>query len=178
MDNDSPIALLTYKCILIRLIVLKCKKGDVMQIQQCHNPVEIIHVIHAAFQRYQSDAVPSSALKETAISIKKELDEGIMVFGVSKQDTVIAVVKCKLETDAFYFSRLSVLPIEQGKGIATQLVHFIEHYATTHDFKRVTCKVRASEDGNIRLYTKLGYSIIAEEIDVLVPNVTMEKTMI
>lgn len=155
------------------------RKGDgAMQIQRCKNPADIIRIIHAAFQRYDSDPVPSSALKETALSIQQELDEGIIVFSVIKQAVVIAVVKCKLEIDTVYFSRLAVLPAEQGQGIATQLVHFIEHYANAHNFKRVSCKVRKSEDNNIRLYTKLGYSIIAEEIDVMVPNITMEKTMV
>lgn len=34
---------------------------------------QIIEVIHAAFKRYEDDPMPSSALTETASTIKKEL---------------------------------------------------------------------------------------------------------
>ena len=138
----------------------------------------IIRIIHAAFKRYEGDSVLSSALKETAATVKRELDEGTIIFSLTEQNEIVAVVKCKLEADILYFSRLSVFPSAQRKGLATQLVHYIEQYAANRHLKYVTCKVHKSENGNIRLYTRLGYQIVEEDINRGVPTVTMVKSMI
>lgn len=116
----------------------------------------IIRIILVAFKRY----------------------EGTIIFSLTEQNEIVVVVKCKLEADILYFSRLSVFPSAQRKGLATQLVHYIEQYATNRHLKYVICKVRKSENGNVRLYTGLGYQIVEEDINRGVPTVTMVKSMI
>ncbi|GLC88891.1 GNAT family N-acetyltransferase [Lysinibacillus piscis] len=153
-----------------------------MYIQRNEQPTEIIQVIHAAFQRYENEPVPSSALQETALSIQEELNQGVLIFGASEQDTLIAVVKCTIQQASLYFSRLAVLPSAQGKGVATQLLYFIEQFAIAQQLSYITCKVRQSEQKNICYYQKLGYRIILEETIVStmgsrIPIVTMEKIL-
>lgn len=86
------------------------------------NSAEAVNVIHQAFERYETDPQPSSALNETEDSILKELKQGTKMFGAYDNDKLIALVKCVLNDDFIYFSRLSVLPENQGKGAATNLV--------------------------------------------------------
>ena len=144
---------------------------------------QIIEVIHAAFKRYEDDPMPSSALTETASTIKKELESNVLILGAEVLGQLAGVVKVTCFTDHFYFSRLAVLPEFQGKGIASVLVRFIERLAIKEQTLHVRCKVRKSEGDNIRLYKKLGYHISQEEVmtsplGFVMETVTMEKEVI
>lgn len=158
-------------------------KGDTMYIQICTNTEEIISVIHQAFKRYETDLIPSSALVETADSLQNELHKGLLIFGVYDQEQLVAVVKCEQKQNSLYFSRLAVLPAYLGKGMARALIQCIEQYAVQKQLSAVMCKVRKSEEGNIRLYEKLGYIIVSEEMTVSktgksIPTVTMVKQVL
>lgn len=80
------------------------------------DPFKAVSVIHQAFKRYETDPQPSSALNETADSISTELKQGTELFGVYDNDELIALVKCILNEEFIYFSRLSVLPKNPGEG--------------------------------------------------------------
>lgn len=138
-----------------------------MIIEPCESAENICRVMHLAFERYKEDPIPSSALVETPQSIEKELQKGIRVWGGKLNDQFIAIVKVATQENALYFSRLSVIPSMQGQGYAKQFVRFIEQQAKMEEKRHVTCKVRSSEEGNIRLYRQLGFEIVAEE---MVPN--------
>ena len=141
---------------------------------------QIIEVIHAAFKRYELDPMPSSALTETASTIKKELESNVRIFGAEVLGQLVGVVKVIYHKDYIYFSRLSVLPEYQGKGIASKLVTHIEKLAVNEQIPYVRCKVRKSEEANIRLYKKLGFHISIEEVmtsplGFVMETLTMEK---
>ena len=143
---------------------------------------EAINVIHQAFKRYETEPQPSIALNETEESIHNELNQGTELFGVYDHDELIGIVKCLLNHDDIYFSRLSVLPKNQGKGVATSLVNYLEDYAIQNNIFASQCKVRKKEKYNIALYSKLGYEIVKEEIIVNkngddIPTVTMRKNL-
>lgn len=145
-------------------------------------PAEAINVIHQAFKRYLTEPQPSSALNETEDSILNELNQGTELFGVYDNDKLIGIVKCVLNNEYIYFSRLSVLPKNQGKGIATSLVKYLEGYAIQNNIFVSKCKVRKNEKDNIALYSKLGYEIVKEEIILNkngddIPTLTMQKTL-
>lgn len=145
-------------------------------------PVQAVKVIHQAFKRYESDPQPSSALSETADSINAEVKQGTEMFGIYDNDELIALVKCVLNEEFIYFSRLSVLPENQGKGVATNLVNYLESYAVQNNIFVSKCKVRKSEKNNIALYSKLGYKIVKEEIIINkngdeIPALTMQKNL-
>lgn len=104
------------------------------------------------------------------------------MFGVYDNDELIALVICIVNKEFIYFSRLSVLPKNQGKGVATNLVNYLEDYAVKNNIFVSKCKVRKSEKNNIELYSKLGYKIVKEEIIINkdgdeIPTLTMQKKL-
>lgn len=149
-------------------------------IQRVTDGEKIIQVIHAAFQRYLSDPMPSSALKETANTIERNLADGILIIGAYCNEELVGVVKATPLPHAYYFSRLAVLPTHQKKGIASLLIQAVEQLAKENRKHLVQCEVRKSETDNIRLYKKLSYHITKEN-EVISPlgfqmtTVTMEK---
>ena len=141
---------------------------------------KIIRIIHAAFERYKNDPMPSSALFETAGTIAKELQSGLKVFGIFDNGELCGVVKATTNVDYIYFARLAVLPNQQRKGIASALLLYLEAYAKELKLQRIECKVRKSESDNIRLYENIGYKIVKEEqtqspTGFIMDTVTMEK---
>lgn len=143
---------------------------------------DAIVVIHQAFKRYETDPQPSSALNETEQTLQQEMNQGTKLFGIVDHDELIGIVKCVLKEDHIYFSRLSVLPKNQGKGVATRLIQFLEGVALKNNRFVSTCKVRKREEGNIALYSKLGYKIVQEERIINangdeIPTVTMSKQL-
>ena len=151
-------------------------------IQPVTNSTQIIDVIHAAFKRYETDSMPSSALFETSVTIEEELKNGVLIFGAFVKEELVGVIKITPYSDHFYFSRLAVIPSAQGKGIASAIIAYIEDLAAKQQIPSITCKVRKSEADNIRLYTKLGYEITKEEMTTsplgfMMSTVNMEKNV-
>jgi predicted GNAT superfamily acetyltransferase len=92
------------------------------------------------------------------------------------------MVKCVLNDEYIYFSRLSVLLKNQGKGVAKTLIQYIENYAIQNNIFVSQCKVRKKEKNKIALYSKLGYKIVKKEIIVNkngdeIPTITMSKKL-
>ncbi|KIL45479.1 hypothetical protein KP78_30230 [Jeotgalibacillus soli] len=74
------------------------------------------------------------------------------------------MVRFHLNENGIYFYRLSVIPEEQGKGIAKQMLKSLEEYANQIEKPTILCKVRMTAPKNIQLYRSIGYSIYDEEI--------------
>lgn len=125
---------------------------------------EALPIMLAAFERYKEDPQPSSALKETVESLEQELENGVYCIGYQLEDELVAMSKYKWMPNALYFSRLSVLPSYQRRGIASKLVDELARMALAQHKALLQCKVRKSENGNIALYTKLGFTITTEEL--------------
>ena len=126
---------------------------------------EALPIMLAAFERYKEDPQPSSALKETVESLEQELENGgIYCLGYQLEDELVAMSKYKWMPNTLYFSRLSVLPSHQRRGIASKLVDELARMALAQHKAFLQCKVRKSEAGNIALYTKLGFTITTEEL--------------
>lgn len=156
------------------------ESNHITSITTVTNTKQVIEVIHAAFKRYESDSMPSSALAETSTTIEENIKDGIVILGAYLKERLVGVVKVINTKDCYYFSRLAVLPAFQGKGIASSLIAYIEKGAAEKNINLVQCKVRKSETDNIRFYKKLGYSITTEEMTtspsgIVMATVTMEK---
>jgi len=153
-----------------------------LRIKQTDNTREILKVLHAAFHRYKNELIPSSALAETTSTIEENLRNGIEILGAYVCNELVGIVKVATIQDRLYFSRLSVLPSHQQMGIASALVNQVETLAADRNLTSVQCKVRKSEQGNIRFYEKLSYKIISEELTISptgfrIETVTMEKVL-
>ena len=153
-----------------------------LRIKQTDNTREILKVLHAAFHRYKSELIPSSALAETTSTIEENLQNAIEILGAYVCNELVGIVKVATAQDKLYFSRLSVLPSYQKRGIASALVNQVETLAADRNLTSVQCKVRKSEPDNIRFYEKLSYKIISEELTISptgfrIETVTMEKVL-
>ncbi len=154
-----------------------------MEMKEVHQVEDALSVIRHAFERYRFDEQPSSALNETVQSIQMERRNGMKLYGIWEQNEWLGVVKYVSRHDLMYFSRLSVLPDHQGKGVATSLIRFIERQAIREGLSRSQCSVRKRETKNICLYAKLGYAVV-DESRVLNANgheietLTMEKQLV
>ncbi|MFS0559597.1 GNAT family N-acetyltransferase [Terribacillus sp. 179-K 1B1 HS] len=121
---------------------------------------EIHRVMLAAFEEYRYIAAPSSALDETAASIKSLLeDEKERALIYWQADKAIGALRFKEQEDALYFFRLSVRPEERGRKIARQLLSALADHAVSHGFNMLRCQVRLSVRRNIALYEQEGFSI-------------------
>lgn len=137
-----------------------------MQILLSKNVDSILHIMLQAYDEYKTQEVPSSALKETAEMITEEMQNGELALIGYVDGQEAAMVRFKATKDALYFYRLSVIPAYQGKGLAKDLLAFLEQYAKEQLIPEIWCKVRMNVPRNMRLYQSIGYSISKEEIAV------------
>ncbi|WP_433957125.1 GNAT family N-acetyltransferase [Cytobacillus horneckiae] len=146
-----------------------------------------VHIAHQlmqeAFAEYSILEVPSSAMTESADVLRNAWRNGEEQFIVCyENETPVGSSRFKLLGDSLYFSRVSVSPQARGKGIAKQMLAWLEEYAQSVDRKTMTCKVRSSLESNVRLYKSIGFSIIEEGAIVnpngfLVETAVMEKKL-
>jgi ribosomal protein S18 acetylase RimI-like enzyme len=126
-----------------------------------------------AFSVYRDSVPPSSALDETIESIMQSLKHG--------KEAVILYVENK-PVASLYFYRLSVIPAFQGKGMAKQLIQWLETYAKECGKESLSCKVRMSVSRNIALYESIGFYIEEKEIvhrdGVDIPVANMKKEIL
>jgi predicted N-acetyltransferase YhbS len=143
---------------------------------------DLVHAVMVnAFQIYRNASPPTSALSETVASIKKVLgsnEEAAICF-----DDGRAVGSVRFEKkNGLYFRRLAVLRSEQGRGIGSALVKWLEGEARLQGCDNIWLKVRANESGNISFYEKRGYSVIERKDEVnpdgaVIPIVVMRKAL-
>ena len=129
-----------------------------------------------AFAEYATDPTPSSALDESVEQINEELQNGTKILTAIVEGKPVATVRFLLKAHLLYFYRLSVLPAEQGKGYAKQLITKLEDFAKQQGLNEVQCNVRYNVPRNLYLYTSIDYQII-HEYDVIKPNGAAIKTV-
>lgn len=145
--------------------------------------VPIIHgLMMKAFMVYKHDVPPSSALDETIDSIYEALMDQEKAFICYRGGIPVAMVRFRLDKSDLYFYRLSVLPEQQGQGIAKMLIHVLESYANARGISTLSCKVRLTVQRNIELYRSVGFKIVREELvykpnGLKLPIVAMEKQL-
>ena len=135
-----------------------------------------LHIQLNAFSEYKNAPIPSSALDETVEQIELELINGASILMATNNKQPIATARFQLKESALYFYRLSVLPEQQGKGVAKQLIVFLENYAKEQNLTEVQCKVRYNVPRNLHLYVSLGFEII-DTYDVVKPDGATIKTV-
>ena len=133
----------------------------------------MLDIMRQAFLRYKNDPFPSSALEETVQSIQDAMEKGEKAFIYYVDLTPVGIVRFRMEEKSLYFYRLSVIPEMQGKGIAKQLLSKLENVAQQAGMSKIHCKVRKSEENNIRLYESVGFEIVGQDA-VLKKNGTLE----
>ena len=138
-------------------------------------------IMMQAYEETRHYPAYSSALDETEETIEAEFAEGGRGFIYEQRGTPVASIRIKVDGDAIYFHRLSVLPAYRGKGYAKKLLKHIETYANAYGLHKMRVKVRKEILRNMELYQAQGYEIVSETIvnrgSVQIPTVMMEKQL-
>lgn len=137
----------------------------------------LIHdIMTQAFKEYGS----TPALYETPESIEAQHDHGEKTLAAQQNDETVGIVRFEIVDDTLYFYRLSVVPAQRGKGIATALIERVERYAQEQDITKISCKVRLDSDKNTALFETVGYQI-CDKHNSMEPDTTtfvcMKKTI-
>jgi ribosomal protein S18 acetylase RimI-like enzyme len=118
---------------------------------------EILTLQRAAYQSeallYGDPALPP--LVQTLSDLVHELDEATALKAV-RAGRIIGSVRARIDGTVGHIARLVVAPDVQGGGLGTRLMHEIETrlYDRVQRFELFT---GARSEGNLRLYTRLGY---------------------
>lgn len=125
----------------------------------------VIHdLMVQAFMEYKDAKIPSSALEETVESITRALMDGENAIIAYAGEKPVGMARFNISENELYFYRLSVLPEEQGKGIAKKIVKALEEYARNKELLVIFCKVRMDVPRNIQLYRSLGFTVENEDV--------------
>ncbi|HEY1944002.1 MAG TPA: GNAT family N-acetyltransferase [Roseiarcus sp.] len=119
-------------------------------------------VIRTAFaaQTLATDP-PSSALRETATSVRAHLAEHGGA-GAEGEAGLVGLVLWAERDGGLYLGRLAVLPRWRGHGLARALIAEAEAEARRRALPRLHLRVRLALDDNRRLFTALGFQSIDE----------------
>jgi ribosomal protein S18 acetylase RimI-like enzyme len=124
----------------------------------------VLAVVHAGFAQYRGVLRPeSSALAETADSVRRKMEAGGAIVAERPAGGMLGAVLFEPEGDALYLGRLAVLPEARGQGLAARLVGAVEAEARARGCAAVTLEVRLALEDNIRLFARLGYREVGRE---------------
>jgi len=120
-------------------------------------------VIRTAFAA-QSHATnpPSSALRETAVTIAAKIAAG-GGFGVFARCRLVAVALWQVDRDALMIGRVSALPEARGRSFSRRLVAACEAEVRARDLGRARLRVRLELPENERLFQRMGFARIRVE---------------
>ncbi|HEY7295329.1 MAG TPA: GNAT family N-acetyltransferase [Dehalococcoidia bacterium] len=113
----------------------------------------------ASYEEYRHTLVPPSGVfGESVADVRRDLEEGHGVIADLAGEPV-ACARYQIDPAGrfLYFGRLAVLPAARRRGIAAQIVRWLEARALALSVPEVRLGARLSLPGNIRLYTSLGY---------------------
>ena len=128
-------------------------------------------MIHAltqeAYAEYEA-TTPSSALVETAREVAGSMRAGRVraAMGQLRDSGVgVACVRFRVATGMLEFFRLAVVPSARGRGVASELLRWLEATAQREGAEALACSVRMRVGRNRRLYTRRGFRQVAERTD-------------
>lgn len=114
-----------------------------------------------AFRDYDRLDPPSGAVRETEAMVRDDLERGGGAIA-RLEDRAVGCLRFERLADHLHVRRLAVDPAQQNQGIGTRLMQWAHDYARSLGYTEVRIGVRAQLPGNIRLYQRLGYRIVAE----------------
>ena len=116
-----------------------------------------------AFDEYRGRLKPpSSAHDETQAMVATALEQGGALLAFI-DGAAVGAARFVPEDDHLYIGRVAVLPEWRGKGIAMALMLALEQQARRLGLGAIELGVRESLPSNVRLYGKLGYTVIRRE---------------
>ncbi|MEA2929423.1 MAG: hypothetical protein QOG38_1851 [Hyphomicrobiales bacterium] len=122
---------------------------------------ELYALVQAAFGALAIDP-PSSVLKETLADFEKRLRSETAIVAEAG-DRLIGGVFCIPQGDALYIGRLTVAPDRRRRGVAGALVDAAKNEARRVGAKRITLRARIMLPGNVALFRRHGFTVVAAE---------------
>ena len=123
--------------------------------------------------RWRMSTLEAAAKSRRRWHIAQPRDEGLVA--VAEDGTVVGMVELWLKRprdfDGARIPRvvadlgLAVLPEWRGRGAGSALMRAAEAWARDHGAERMTLDLDAANDGALRLYERLGYTVHAFEMD-------------
>lgn len=143
----------------------------------------IHHLMMQAFQEYEIEIPPSSALDETLETLFSAMKNGEKSLICYINQLPVGMVRYTVNEKFLYFHRLSVIPERRGEGIGKEIVSALEREALKENVNEIQCKVRKDIQKNISLYEYLGYKIfenntVYKSDGTSVEVVSMRKTLL
>jgi len=122
---------------------------------------ELYALVQAVFGALAIDP-PSSVLTETLADFEKRLHAETAI--VAEADhRLIGGVFCIPQGNALYIGRLTVAPDWRRRGVAGALIDAVKDEARRVGAKRITLRARIMLPGNIGLFRRHGFTVVAEE---------------
>lgn len=136
-----------------KLIIMRAEQQDLQ---------EILNLQHLAYQSevmlQKKTSIPP--LTQILPEMQQEFEKGIFLKAVDDNNTIVGAVRAYSENDILYIRKLIVHPDLQGQGVGTKLLEEIERICP-----HLRCETFTSSksERNIRLFERLGYSILKEQ---------------
>ena len=86
--------------------------------------------------------------------------KGSFAYGINKDDVLIGYALAYTVLDELNIVDVGVRPEYRGKGVGTELMTCMLKNAAHINVKKVFLEVRKSNEAAIRLYKKLGFSVV------------------
>ena len=124
----------------------------------------LVHrIMQEAFAEYRGVLnPPSSTHDETVHDVEQAIERGGALLAW-KGDVLVASARFEPRPDYLYVERVAVLPEHRRKGIAAAMMARMADVARDLGLPEVRVGVRQSLPGNVRLYERLGFEIVAVE---------------
>lgn len=133
----------------------------VSRLADTRRAAELLALARGAFGELEIDP-PSSVLKETVADFARRLKSETCL-AIEAGGSIVASVFCIRQGDALYIGRLAVAPAWRRRGLASLLIDAAKAEARGTGVKRMTLRTRNSLAGNIALFRRHGFTIVAEE---------------
>src|SRR5688500_5962589 len=135
----------------------------------------VLRLAIEAFEDCLVSLVPlPGILAETVGGVARYIEIGGAVLAWDG-DAAVGSARFHPERDHLYIGRVAVPPAFRRRGIATEIMRFLEEHARSLGFVETRVEVRQALPANVALYESLGYIPISVQPHPRVPNALTVK---
>ncbi|HEX3302236.1 MAG TPA: GNAT family N-acetyltransferase [Thermomicrobiales bacterium] len=130
----------------------------------------VLRLAVEAFAEFRDTLVPPPGiLVESVDDVARYIETGGAVIAWDC-DVPVGSARFHPEPDHLYIGRVAVPPAYRRRGIATEMMRFLEDHARSIGFTETRVQVRQSLPSNVALYQSLGYIVRSADPHPRVPE--------